>query len=260
MLRPWVRLLWAGPAMGGAAYREHVLPTGAMHLAIRLDGPPLRLFGGTADALGEPCGHAVVGGVRGTFYAREAGQPGYSVGAQLEPAAARAFFAASAEELSQRHTRLDDLWPADAQRLLEALHAVSSSGQRLAVLERWLLARLRRPPPPHAGVAAAMASLRAGGRVLDAVNASGLSHRHLVLRFRQATGLAPKQYARMLRLQHALRLLQDPGLEIADCAAVAGYADQAHFTRDFGAFAGMSPGTWRRVRPVHAHHVPAPPR
>lgn len=260
-LRPYVRLLWAGGPgadSGMAPCREHVLPTGTMHLALRLDGPPLRLLGATGAAPHRDFGHAVVGGARDTFYAREAGVAGHSVGAQLEPAAARALFAASTGELAGRHTELPDLWGPAGALLLEELQEAGSAARRLALLERHLLARLRPAPGLHPGVAAALACLQRGARVADAVRASGLSHRHLVLRFREATGLAPKQHARILRLQDALRALGQGGTAIAEAAAAAGYADQAHFTRDFRAFAGMTPGAWRRARPAHTHHVRVP--
>src|SRR5688572_22700531 len=121
-LRPYVRLVWAGaaaPALGLAPYREHVLPTGCMHLALRVGGPPLRLFDGMADTEGRTVGHAVVGGARAGYYVREAGLPGWSVGAQLEPGAAAVLFGAGADALAECHTSLDALWGRDCALLLE---------------------------------------------------------------------------------------------------------------------------------------------
>lgn len=256
-LRPWVRLLWAGSSAGGTPHREHVLPTGAMHLALRLDGPPLRLYEGAGDPHGTQLGHAVVGGARDTYYLRDTGQPGDSVGAQLEPGAAHALFAATAEELAGRHTLLGDLWGSEAAQLLEQLQAVRGAAARMDLLQAHLLHRLR-GALLHPAVAAALGRLRAGASVAQAVRAGGLSHRHLVLRFREATGLAPKQHARVLRLQDALAGLAQEGMGIADVALQAGFADQAHFAREFRAFAGMTPGDWRRLAPAHTHHVPAP--
>lgn len=259
-LRPWVRLLWAGATLPVAApQREHVLPMGTMHLALRLDGPPLRVFAASSDTDGEVIGRAVVGGARDTFYARETGLAGCSVGAQLEPAAARALFGASAESLAGRHTLLEDLWPCAAALLVEQLQEAGSASLRMALLERHLLARLRSAPAIHPAAAAALASLRAGSRVADAVRASGLSHRHLVLRLRDATGLAPAQHRRLLRLQQVLKALRQPHAELAQVAVDAGYADQAHFTRDFRALTGLTPGAWKEARPAHTHHVPVGP-
>ena len=88
----------------------------------------------------------------------------------------------------------------------------------------------------------------------DAVRASGLSHRHLLARFRAATGLAPKQHARILRFDGALDALAQGG-DFAAIAVDAGFADQAHFTREFRELAGVTPGQWRAARPAQSHHV-----
>lgn len=257
-LRPWVRLLWAGnPGAGAAPHREHVLPAATMHLALRLEGPPLRIFAGEDDAQGRRVGHAVVGGVRSSFYLREAGGAGGSVGAQLEPGAARFLFGAPAGELAQSHVLLEDLWGREAALLREQLAEAPDGERRMALLETHLLARLASAHGPHPAVAAALAQLRSGASVAEAVRAGGLSHRHLLLHFRDWTGVAPAQHGRLLRLQDALRALARPGLALAEVAALASYADQAHFTRDFRAFAGMTPGDWRRAGPRHTHHVPA---
>lgn len=257
-LRPWVRLLWAGePGAACAPRREHVLPTGCMHLAVRLGGSPLRVYAGEDDATGHVLGHAVVGGVRGAFHARETGSAG-CVGAQLEPGAALVLFGAPAGELAGAHTLLEDLWGRDAALLRERLQEAAGAQSRMDLLESELVVRLAGAQGPHPAVAAALARLRAGASVADAVRAGGLSHRHLLLRFRAWTGLAPAQHARMHRMQDALQALRRHDVPLADVAALAGFADQAHFTRDFRAFAGMTPGEWRRARPAHTHHVGAP--
>ena len=58
-------------------------------------------------------------------------------------------------------------------------------------------------------------------------------------------GLSPKRLARIARFQRALRVLEDPSIESrrgAITAADCGYADQAHFVRDFRDLAGCPPG------------------
>jgi AraC-like DNA-binding protein len=259
-LRPFVRLLWAA-APGGPAgnWREHILPTGCMHLAMRLSGPPLRLYADEADRHGRTVGHAVVGGARGGFYLREASGDSGSIGALLEPGAAHALFGAGADALAESHTPLADLWGHGAELCLERLHHAPSPSACLAVLEDELLARLRGAAGLDPALVAALCALRSGGRVRDAVRASGFSHRHLLVRFRETVGLAPKRYARVLRLQDALAALARPHARLVEVGLQAGYADQAHFTRDFHAFAGLTPTRWLAARPVHPNHVPVGP-
>ncbi len=71
---------------------------------------------------------------------------------------------------------------------------------------------------------------------------TGWSHRHLVRQFTEEIGLTPKVLARVLRFgQAADRLAHTTGGHLADIAADCGYYNQAHFTRDFRAFAGVTP-------------------
>jgi AraC-like DNA-binding protein len=82
---------------------------------------------------------------------------------------------------------------------------------------------------------------------IDAIAAdTGLTRRHLERRFKDVVGMTPKRLARIARFQRSLRILDaaDPSQRLggAETAAACGYADQAHFIRDFRDLAGCPPG------------------
>jgi AraC-like DNA-binding protein len=84
------------------------------------------------------------------------------------------------------------------------------------------------------------------GRVsIDRLAANtGMTRRHLERQFLRQVGVSPKRLARIARFQRALRVLEDPddpGPRGAVTAAACGYADQAHFVRDFRDLAGCPP-------------------
>jgi AraC-like DNA-binding protein len=62
--------------------------------------------------------------------------------------------------------------------------------------------------------------------------------------FKQAYGLAPSEYQRQTRVRAARRLLL-AGLPPSRVAAETGFADQAHLTRWFRRFYGVTPGAYR---------------
>jgi AraC-like DNA-binding protein len=68
----------------------------------------------------------------------------------------------------------------------------------------------------------------------------GWSRRHLATRFTAEYGVGPKQAARLIRFTHA-RSLAGSGLALADTAHLAGYADQAHLSREWRALGGQTP-------------------
>lgn len=75
-----------------------------------------------------------------------------------------------------------------------------------------------------------------------------LSSRALERRFLKMVGITPKFYARVLRQQLAARRLSESVVSMAGLAQDLGYADQAHFIRDFKALAGLTPDRFRAER------------
>jgi AraC-like DNA-binding protein len=86
---------------------------------------------------------------------------------------------------------------------------------------------------------------RAGELAADDLAAAAGCSRYAAYRaFTQAYGLAPSDYQRQLRVQSARRLL-GAGVAPARAAAEAGFADQAHLTRWFRRYYGVTPGAYR---------------
>jgi len=78
----------------------------------------------------------------------------------------------------------------------------------------------------------------------DLAAAAGCSRFAAYRAFRQAYGLSPSDYQRQLRMRTARRLLS-AGAAPATVAAEAGFADQAHLTRWFRRYYGVTPGAYR---------------
>jgi AraC-like DNA-binding protein len=70
----------------------------------------------------------------------------------------------------------------------------------------------------------------------------GISERHLRRRFLALVGYNPKTFQRILRFQKLLAIARaHPSTRLDLVALLAGYADQAHMTREVGQFAGVTP-------------------
>ena len=282
-LRPWVTLLWAmrgGAELPGVPHRERVLPTGAMHIVLRLSDSRLTLFESATGQASQSLGHVIVGGARSSCYVKQGGDSICSVGAQLQPGGASALLGVPAFELAERHTSLDALWGLDAARLREQLWEIMerelasdlSSGQATAraqvdLLEMALLSRIEKAVSDTKSlhwIASTVSALEAGTSLAAIVDRSTVSHRTLITRFRTMVGLSPKMFARIRRFQRVVeelnRASKAPGgvagrLSLAGLALETGYADQAHLTRDFVEFAGVSPSIYSRLAPTAPNHV-----
>jgi AraC-like DNA-binding protein len=82
-----------------------------------------------------------------------------------------------------------------------------------------------------------------GGAELAA--ATGRSRYAVYRAFRAEYGMAPSDYQRQVRLRAARRLLA-AGRPAADAAVLAGFADQAHLTRWFRRYFGITPAAFAR--------------
>ncbi len=73
--------------------------------------------------------------------------------------------------------------------------------------------------------------------------ATGLDRYALARHFRAVFGTSPHRFLVMRRLEQA-RAMMMRGERLAEVAAAAGFADQAHFTRHFKKAYGITPGRW----------------
>jgi AraC-like DNA-binding protein len=127
-----------------------------------------------------------------------------------------------------------DLEPAEALRLLVRL-----AGGLVA----------ERPPDPLVA-AAAFRLGRPGAQVGVVAAGLALSERQLNRRCGTAVGYGPALLRRVLRFRRFVSRL-DAARQVPDLArlaAAAGYADQAHLTRECGRLAGLTPAALARVR------------
>ena len=138
---------------------------------------------------------------------------------------------------------------------LLARHASARIPARIPARGPTPLAARGGAPGPDRRIAARIRELlRDGAADLtadDLAAAAGCSRYAAYRAFTQAYGLAPSDYQRQLRVRAARRLLI-AGVPPARAAAEAGFADQAHLTRWFRRYYGVTPGAYRaagRVRP-----------
>jgi AraC-like DNA-binding protein len=146
-----------------------------------------------------------------------------------------------ASALSNRDTPLRDLWGADP--LSGRIAELGSVEAKLAAAEAMLATRLADAGPPDRGIVAATRWLarHPTGRIGDLARLLDTGPRQLHRRFAAAVGYGPKTFQRVLRLQCALALAARSPESLAALAADAGYADQAHMSREVQALTGQTP-------------------
>ncbi|MCL2656961.1 MAG: AraC family transcriptional regulator [Betaproteobacteria bacterium] len=80
----------------------------------------------------------------------------------------------------------------------------------------------------------------------DICAAAGLSSSYLIRAFKQCYGMTPHAYLTNCRIEYSRAQLKR-GRAIAEVAAAAGFADQAHLQRTFKQFVAATPGQYRSL-------------
>ena len=180
---------------------------------------------------------------------------GHQHGIQLDltPVGARRRFGMPAAELASRVVSLPDLLGSLGRELVDRLSATLDWKARFAILDDVLVRALHDADPAQPEVAYAWDRL-VGSDGAVAVGAIakevGWSRRHLGERFRGEFGLSPKVMGRIVRFERANELLTTGPATLAEVAAVCGFTDQSHMTREWQALVGQSPGAWLEEVPL----------
>ena len=171
---------------------------------------------------------------------------------EFRPGGLYPFIPVDQRELLDASFNLEAL-DAGLERVLENTIEGSDSVQGLIEsLDGILLRRLSRSAP-DGRVASVIRSirLRHGEVSMRALSDEAFySPRQLLRLFSQHVGASPKAFARVVRVNHALRLLQERPGNDSEVAAQAGYYDQPHFIREFQVVCGVTPSEYRRKMSV----------
>lgn len=165
------------------------------------------------------------------------------VGLRLEPGAAATVLGVGVDELRDRQIPLTALWGSPAESLADGLDATGSGEAGRELLARAVRDRIVDVTLDNRVLAAARALESERAQVSHVAARVGLSERQLYRRFVRQVGYGPKTFARVMRFRRFVTLSQT-GMHrggLAALAAAAGYADQAHLTRECRRLAARTP-------------------
>ncbi|WP_222193586.1 helix-turn-helix domain-containing protein [Modestobacter italicus] len=176
---------------------------------------------------------------------------GWAVGVMCAPAAG-ALIGGAMSGYTDRHVDVPDVLGAEGERLTARVraamapdpHSPAAHGVAVAAFGDALRPLL---PVDDDGrlvndVVAFVEGNREVVRVSQVCERFGLSERALQRLAQRRLGLTPKWLIQRRRLQEAAERLRGDPASVGEVAAVLGYADQAHLSRDFARVTGVSPG------------------
>ncbi|WP_336206707.1 AraC family transcriptional regulator [Nonomuraea sp. LPB2021202275-12-8] len=214
-LAPYVSRFWMVSWDYGEPYRQLIVPYPNVHLTFQDGGARLQ---------GVCTGHQVrvLTGRNQVF------------GVTFRAGGFRPFLRAPVSTLTDRSVNASEVFPGDLPDPPEA-----------AAVEAFLRARLPVPDPRAEEAMDLVATIAADAaitRVGALADRAGMTVRELQRLFAEHVGIGPKRVIRRYRLHEVTeRLSRGASIDWAELAAELGYADQAHFVRDFGRLFGEPP-------------------
>jgi len=254
-LHPYVMAIFRLRARA-APHRETILPKGDVHVLFNL-GDAVHVQGDQLGPDGVRWTDTYVAGLATRPYVtRPLGDADY-VGISLHAETCAPILRLPLYEITDAVIDGPLVLP-ELRALGDRLRAASDFAAQCALLLAWLHGRLR-PTTSAAAVRHACTLLRTScteDGVWRTARELTVSPRHLRRLFADHVGVSPAQYARLARFVDALHLLgasrqcagsgAPPRRTLTEVACTARYYDQAHFCRDFRAFAGMTPQAYRQ--------------
>jgi AraC-like DNA-binding protein len=160
--------------------------------------------------------------------------------------------------LTDRCVRIRSVFGSEGEALARRIHTALGFAETVSLAEAFLAQRIRSLNPEVAWVRDLVERLMLDPsllRVEHVAKAFGVGERSLQRLFRKYVGVSPKWVIRRYRLHEAAEQLRGPTPPaLAELAAALGYADQAHFAREFKQVVGRTPRDfhvlWRSARRV----------
>jgi AraC-like DNA-binding protein len=227
-LRPAVACLWAQVTDESAERAGLVLPDGCTDLVWEQ--------GRSAYVAGPDTGPVATTMAAGSMI----------LGVRFRPSAGGPALGIPLSELRDQRADLADLRPAQARQLTAALDPEVAAVRMLDVAGALVADGTLDPAVTRAARLLRDPDVRAE----DVAAEVGLSLRQLRRRCQAVVGYGPKTLQRVLRFRGFVSRVdaRPEVLDLAAIAAEAGYADQAHLTRECGRLSGLTPVALARQR------------
>lgn len=261
ILNNYVQMFWAWDHYHPPHTQERILPQGAMELTINLSSDGFNIAYPKNPNMTQHIDGMLLAGARTEYFVIDTAHPTDLLSVFFKIGATSAIFNLPANELTNQHISLEDLWGQKAIDLYEQLWESPNHQTRFRLIEQALLNQLQEMQRQHRAVQYALQVFQQTATmnpsVASVADEIGLSQTRFIHVFRQNVGLTPKKFTRLQRFQQALHLsVQTIDPDWADIAFQCGYFDQSHLINEFRALGGITPTSYAPQDSDHIYNLP----
>jgi hypothetical protein len=182
--------------------RRSALPTGSVDLTFNLAADDLQVFANAADHVGMTSDGAVVHGAQSKYFVLDARRDIHVLGVHFRPGGGAGLLGVNAQELTDRHIALSDIWGARAHTLRHQLLEAPTPAAKFALLEQEFLSRLHPRPLVHPAISFALRGMRTAPtelRIAQLQTSTGYSPRRSTSPAPYCTPISGARFWRKLR-------------------------------------------------------------
>jgi AraC-like DNA-binding protein len=254
LLKPYVEFFWEGEfnRHGMSRLQQRVIPNGYVEMIIHLSDLHCDLSRG--NAWRQSPDYTIIG-----LYTKP-----YEVhfsnfvnvfGIRFKPEGFYNVFGVPSAEFSEKFEDMEDIAGVAFREFCEKLRESATASGKLIIAEEYLLRNLEYKKLNMDYVNRAAEIIRKVNGFIRIEDLSGevyISKRQLEREFKRKVGISPKLYMRISRLNAVHRALeQNKKLDFTKITYACGYADQAHFIKDFKSFTGEKPSVFMKDRHLY---------
>ncbi|MFS4455114.1 DUF6597 domain-containing transcriptional factor [Maribacter sp. 2304DJ31-5] len=224
------------------AERQRIIPDGCIEMAFIL-GDDIKRYTVEDNFILQPRA-MVLGQIIEPFYIEPTGYVN-TFAIRFYPYGFANFVTVPIKTLANKETPIEILFgEKTAKKLEQEIIQAIGIKQRIEIIERFLLKKLRERSTVDNIVKTtvdALLSTKGSTSIHDILKEDLSKRRQLERKFVKQIGISPKQLGKVIRLQSALKMLLNEEENLTNIAYENEYYDQAHFSKDFKEFTGVSP-------------------
>lgn len=243
LLSPYIDKYWEFKGQPGYGMHINILPDGCTDFIFTLGEAPKAVH----DSLVMQPYHAYFIGSM-TKYSELVTHTAtvHMLGIRFLPCGILRFMDLPLQELTNLRLNADELTSLFTHSFAERLGELGTIQEHLVFIENFLLQALCRysPKTERSMLFAIQQINRCKGdlSLLRLAEETCLCQRHFERKFKQHTGLTPKEYSRIMKFKHAVDLLRSTSFDnLLSVAIKAGYYDVSHLSKEIKKMSGNAP-------------------
>ncbi|MCP4984949.1 MAG: AraC family transcriptional regulator [Colwellia sp.] len=243
-LKPLINCFWTleVPVTKGTQ-RQRIIPDGTIEMAFTL-GDDIKRYTSKDDFIIQPRS-MVLGQTTDFFYIEPTGYVN-TFAIRFYPYGFANFVAVPLRDLANKETAIEMLFGKSISKKLEQdIVQATDVQQRIEIIELFLLNKLSGQVTVDYIVKTTIDTLlstKGKTSISGILKEDSAKRRQLERMFVRQIGVSPKQLAKVIRFQSAIKmLLREEGENLTNIAYESDYYDQAHFIKDFKEYTGISP-------------------